>query len=118
MLAERWHSSRCRYPANPRLSTTLRWIFELKLDGFRSLAVIQNGPASPMASVPLFSPHSLRFPTLPGLVVYALQSRATTLITLACEQPGREPEVSLGHPPDCVSATLRETLRMSRRAAS
>jgi ATP-dependent DNA ligase len=38
-----WHSSRCRCLVNLHLSTTQNGVFELKYDGFRALAILQNG---------------------------------------------------------------------------
>jgi bifunctional non-homologous end joining protein LigD len=38
-----WHSSQCRCLVNLPPFDHPEWVFELKYDGFRSLAVIQNG---------------------------------------------------------------------------
>src|SRR5437868_15535676 len=40
---DRWHSGPCRYHRRPLPFDHPEWIFELKYDGFRSIAVIQNG---------------------------------------------------------------------------
>jgi hypothetical protein len=38
-----WHSSRCRSLANLRPFDHPEWVFELKYDAFRSLAIIHGG---------------------------------------------------------------------------